>query len=131
MKILIINVEEEFLKKILIKLKENKHDVTTYQILDDVSGAEIDISDLTALLGGIALGPMAGVTISFFKNFLCLPACKLLWIFGSRSFIWIQVFRMFYNSFLLIYGLSFHSLHSVFQKQKFLCLIKFNLPIFL
>ena len=31
---------------------------------------KIDISDLTALLGGIALGPMAGVTISFFKNLL-------------------------------------------------------------
>ena len=31
---------------------------------------KIDISDLTALLGGIALGPMAGVTIAFFKNLL-------------------------------------------------------------
>jgi riboflavin transporter FmnP len=31
---------------------------------------KLDISDLTALLGGIALGPMAGVTIAFFKNLL-------------------------------------------------------------
>nr|WP_317332731.1 ECF transporter S component [uncultured Romboutsia sp.] len=31
---------------------------------------KIDISDLTALLGGIALGPMAGVTIAFLKNLL-------------------------------------------------------------
>ena len=31
---------------------------------------KIDISDLTALLGGIALGPIAGVTISFLKNLL-------------------------------------------------------------
>lgn len=31
---------------------------------------KIDISDLTALLGGISLGPMAGVTISFLKNLL-------------------------------------------------------------
>ncbi len=31
---------------------------------------KIDISDLTALLGGIALGPMAGVTIVFLKNLL-------------------------------------------------------------
>ena len=31
---------------------------------------KIDISDLPALLGGIALGPMAGVTIAFFKNLL-------------------------------------------------------------
>ena len=31
---------------------------------------KVDISDLPALLGGIALGPMAGVTIAFFKNLL-------------------------------------------------------------
>jgi len=31
---------------------------------------KIDISDLPALLGGIALGPMVGVTIAFFKNLL-------------------------------------------------------------
>ena len=31
---------------------------------------KIDISDLPALLGGIALGPMAGITIAFFKNLL-------------------------------------------------------------
>ena len=31
---------------------------------------KIDISDLTALLGGISLGPMAGVTIAFLKNLL-------------------------------------------------------------
>ena len=31
---------------------------------------KIDISDLTALLGGIALGPMAGVTRAFLKNLL-------------------------------------------------------------
>jgi len=31
---------------------------------------KVDISDLPVLLGGIALGPMAGVTIAFFKNLL-------------------------------------------------------------
>lgn len=31
---------------------------------------KIDISDLTALLGGVALGPVAGVTIAFLKNLL-------------------------------------------------------------
>ena len=31
---------------------------------------KIDISDLTALLGGIALGPMAGIAIAFLKNLL-------------------------------------------------------------
>ena len=31
---------------------------------------KIDISDLTALLGGISLGPMAGFTIAFLKNLL-------------------------------------------------------------
>ena len=31
---------------------------------------KIDISDWTALLGGISLGPMAGVTIAFLKNLL-------------------------------------------------------------
>ena len=31
---------------------------------------KIDISDLPAILGGIALGPMAGVTIAFIKNLL-------------------------------------------------------------
>ena len=31
---------------------------------------KIDISDLTALLGGISLGPMAGVTTAFLKNLL-------------------------------------------------------------
>lgn len=31
---------------------------------------KIDISDLTALLGGIALGPIAGITIEFLKNLL-------------------------------------------------------------
>ncbi len=31
---------------------------------------KIDISDLTAVLGGIALGPIAGVTIEFLKNLL-------------------------------------------------------------
>ena len=31
---------------------------------------KIDISDLTSLLGGISLGPMAGVTIAFLKNLL-------------------------------------------------------------
>lgn len=31
---------------------------------------KIDISDLTALLGGISLGPIAGVTIAFLKNLL-------------------------------------------------------------
>ena len=31
---------------------------------------KIDISDLTALLGGISLGPMARVTIAFLKNLL-------------------------------------------------------------
>ncbi len=31
---------------------------------------KIDISDLTALLGGIALGPVAGVTIELLKNLL-------------------------------------------------------------
>jgi len=31
---------------------------------------KIDISDLTALLGGIALGPMTGITIAFLKNLL-------------------------------------------------------------
>ena len=31
---------------------------------------KVDISDLPALLGGIALGPMAGFTIAFFKNLL-------------------------------------------------------------
>ena len=31
---------------------------------------KVDISDLPALLGGIALGPMSGVTIAFFKNLL-------------------------------------------------------------
>ena len=31
---------------------------------------KVDISDLPALLGGIALGPMAGVTIALFKNLL-------------------------------------------------------------
>ena len=31
---------------------------------------KIDISDLTALLGGISLGPMAGVTIALLKNLL-------------------------------------------------------------
>ena len=31
---------------------------------------KIDISDLTELVGGIALGPMAGVTITFIKNLL-------------------------------------------------------------
>lgn len=31
---------------------------------------KIDISDLTALLGGVALGPLAGVTIAFLKNLL-------------------------------------------------------------
>ncbi|MCH1958996.1 MULTISPECIES: ECF transporter S component [Romboutsia] len=31
---------------------------------------KIDISDLTALLGGIALGPAAGVMIAFLKNLL-------------------------------------------------------------
>ena len=31
---------------------------------------KIDISDLTALLGGVALGPMAGVTIALLKNLL-------------------------------------------------------------
>jgi riboflavin transporter FmnP len=31
---------------------------------------KIDISDLTAVLGGIALGPVAGVTIEFLKNLL-------------------------------------------------------------
>lgn len=31
---------------------------------------KIDISDLTALLGGIAMGPVAGLTIEFLKNLL-------------------------------------------------------------
>ena len=31
---------------------------------------KIDISDLPSLLGGVTLGPMAGVTIEFFKNLL-------------------------------------------------------------
>ena len=31
---------------------------------------KIDISDLPALLGGIALGPIAGITIAFLKNLL-------------------------------------------------------------
>lgn len=31
---------------------------------------KIDVSDLPALLGGIALGPMAGVAIAFLKNLL-------------------------------------------------------------
>ncbi|MGL6105562.1 ECF transporter S component [Romboutsia sp.] len=31
---------------------------------------KIDISDLTALLGGIAMGPLAGLTIEFLKNLL-------------------------------------------------------------
>ena len=31
---------------------------------------KIDISDLAALLGGISLGPMAGITIAFLKNLL-------------------------------------------------------------
>ena len=31
---------------------------------------KIDISDLTALLGGISIGPMAGITIAFLKNLL-------------------------------------------------------------
>ena len=31
---------------------------------------KIDISDLTELVGGIALGPMAGITITFIKNLL-------------------------------------------------------------
>ena len=31
---------------------------------------KIDISDLTALLGGIALGPMAGGTMAFLKDLL-------------------------------------------------------------
>lgn len=31
---------------------------------------KIDISDLTALLGGMALGPVAGLTIAFIKNLL-------------------------------------------------------------
>lgn len=31
---------------------------------------KIDISDLTALLGGISLGPIAGITIAFLKNLL-------------------------------------------------------------
>ena len=31
---------------------------------------KIDISDLTALLGGVALGPLSGVTIAFLKNLL-------------------------------------------------------------
>ena len=31
---------------------------------------KIDISDLPALLGGISLSPMAGVTIAFLKNLL-------------------------------------------------------------
>ena len=31
---------------------------------------KIDISDLTALLGGISLGPMVGVSIAFLKNLL-------------------------------------------------------------
>lgn len=31
---------------------------------------KLDISDLPALLGGVALGPMAGVTIAFLKNLL-------------------------------------------------------------
>lgn len=31
---------------------------------------KIDISDLTALLGGISLGPMVGISISFLKNLL-------------------------------------------------------------
>ncbi|MGL5346708.1 MAG: ECF transporter S component [Peptostreptococcaceae bacterium] len=31
---------------------------------------KIDISDITALLGGMALGPVAGLTIAFLKNLL-------------------------------------------------------------
>lgn len=31
---------------------------------------KIDISDITALLGGMALGPVAGITIAFLKNLL-------------------------------------------------------------
>lgn len=31
---------------------------------------KIDISDLTALLGGISLGPMVGISIAFLKNLL-------------------------------------------------------------
>lgn len=70
----------------------------------------------------------SGSDLKFFPVFITLPI-----ILYSRfeSFIWIQVLHVVCKDFLLAYSLSFHSLHSFFQKQKFLCLVKSNFLIFL
>ena len=48
---------------------------------------KIDISDLPAVLGGFALGPVAGVLIVLIKNILHLPQTTSMFIGEPMNFI--------------------------------------------
>ncbi len=77
----------------------------------------IDISDITALLGGITLGPVAGVTIAFLKNLLqFLTGMSMTGGIGELanfmiggSFVWVASFLYSkkHNTRGLIIGLIF------------------------
>lgn len=53
---------------------------------------KMDISDLPALIGGLAYGPLAGVLISLIKNLLHLPMSHTAWIGEASNFILSSIF---------------------------------------
>ncbi len=53
---------------------------------------KMDISDLPALIGGLAYGPMAGMMISLIKNVLHLPMSQTAWVGEISNFILSSMF---------------------------------------
>lgn len=48
---------------------------------------KMDLSDLPALIGGMAYGPMAGMLIALIKNLLHLPMSQTAWVGEASNFI--------------------------------------------
>ena len=56
---------------------------------------KMDVSDLPALLGSFALGPMWGVAISLIKNLMHLPVLIQVWLASYLILFYVQL--MFYQ----------------------------------
>lgn len=48
---------------------------------------KMDLSDLPALIGGLAFGPLAGMLIALIKNLLHLPMSQTAWVGEASNFI--------------------------------------------
>ena len=48
---------------------------------------KMDLSDLPALIGGLAFGPIAGMLIALVKNLLHLPMSQTAWVGEASNFI--------------------------------------------